>query len=117
MVVRIVGAIIWYDNFYLLIGFLPGGVGGFLTTVARVEYKDWVPFLDAVVLAEVLKRLDDRRSGGLFVEQCAYLMRRNTKSFYQKILEFFAIRNGASEARKVFRLIVVDADDEGKQTG
>lgn len=117
MVVRIVGAIIWYDNFYLLVGFLPVGVGDFLTTMARVEYKDWVPFLDAVVLAEVLKCLDDRRSGGLFVEQCAYLMHRNTKLFYQKVLEFFAIWNGASEACKVFRLIVVDPDDEGKQTG
>jgi len=90
-------------------------MGFFLASVTGVEYKDWVPLLDAAILAEVLKRLDDRRSSGFFVEQCGYLTFWNTKSFYEMIFEFFAIRNSASEAGKFFRLIVVDADDEGKQ--
>lgn len=68
LAVRVVGAIVWYDNFYLPVGFLPVGVRSFLTSMARVEYKDGVPFLDAVVLAECFERLDYRRSGGFFVE-------------------------------------------------
>jgi len=77
------GAIVGYNDFDLLVGFIevPLWVGEFLTSVASVEYKDRVPFMDTLVLAEVLKRLDDRRSGGSFFEQCANLILRNPKSF------------------------------------
>src|SRR5437879_6582822 len=64
------GAIVGYDDFDLRVRFLefPVWMGEFLTSVAGVEYKNRLPFLNTIVFAEILKRLDDRRSGGLLVE-------------------------------------------------
>lgn len=60
--------IVRHDDFYLLVGFIPVGVGAFLTSVARVEYEDWVASIDTGVLVEILKCLDDRGSSSFFVE-------------------------------------------------